>query len=118
MNLSWNELSVVIDTTPWKTALSNQKGIYLITDSSNGKKYVGSATGNQMIWGRWKSYIENGLGGNKDLKGLSFNHIKKHFSYSILEIYKAATDDEEILDREQWWKEVLLSRGKFGYNRN
>lgn len=118
VNLSWNELSLVIDTTPWKTALSNQKGIYLITDSSNGKKYVGSATGNNMIWGRWKSYIENGHGGNKDLKGLSFNHIKQYFSYSILEIYKAATDDEEILDREQWWKEVLLSRGKFGYNRN
>ena len=118
VNLSWNELSAVINTAPWKTALSNQKGIYLITDASNGKKYVGSATGNQMIWGRWKSYIENGHGGNKDLKNLSLNHIKQYFSYSILEIYKATTDDEVILEREQWWKGVLLSRGKFGYNKN
>ncbi len=118
VNLTWDELSLVIDTDPWKTALSNQKGVYLITDSSNGKKYVGSATGSHMLLGRWKSYIENGHGGNKDLKSLSFIHIKKHFSYSILEIYKSTTDDAVILEREQWWKEVLLTRGKFGYNKN
>lgn len=118
VNLTWDELRLVINTDPWKTALSNQKGVYLIADSSNGKKYVGSATGNHMIWGRWKSYIENGHGGNKDLKSLCFSHIKKYFNYSILEIYKSTTDDAIILEREQWWKEVLLSRGKFGYNKN
>ncbi len=32
VSLSWDELSLVIDTDPWKTALMNQKGIYLITD--------------------------------------------------------------------------------------
>ena len=118
VHLSWDELSLVIDTDPWKTALMNQKGIYLITDSSNGKKYVGSATGNDMLWGRWKSYINNGHGGNKELKSLSFNHIMKYLSYSILDIYKASTDDALILEREQWWKDVLNSRGKYGYNRN
>lgn len=57
-------------------------------------------------------------GGNKDLKNLSLSHIKKYFSYSILEIYKSTTDDAIILEREQWWKEVLISRGKFVYNKN
>ena len=28
--------------TDWKTALGNAKGVYLITDVSNGKRYVGS----------------------------------------------------------------------------
>ena len=49
VNVSWEELSGLIDTDAWKTALANQKGVYLITDSSNGKKYVGSATGENMI---------------------------------------------------------------------
>ena len=118
VNVTWDELSLVIDTNPWKTALLNQKGVYLITDSSNGKKYIGSAYGNDMLWGRWKSYINNGHGGNKELKAISFNHIKKYFSYSILDIYKASTEDSVIIEREQWWKDVLLSRGKFGYNKN
>ena len=55
VNVSWEELSGLIDTDAWKTALANQKGVYLITDSSNGKKYVGSATGENMLWGRWKA---------------------------------------------------------------
>ena len=60
-----------------------------ITDSSNGKKYVGSATGENMIWGRWKDYIANGNGGNIELKSLDFEYIQKNFRYSILEIYKS-----------------------------
>lgn len=118
VNVSWEELSIVINTEPWKTALSNQKGVYLITDSSTGKKYVGSATGNNMLWGRWKSYTENGHGGNKELKRLSYAHIKKYFSYVILDIFKATTDDAVILERENWWKEALQTRGEFGYNDN
>ena len=75
-----------------------------ITDSSNGKKYVGSATGENMIWGRWKDYIANGNGGNIELKSLDFEYIQKNFRYSILEIYKSTTDDDAILERESWWK--------------
>lgn len=85
--------------------------------SSNGKKYVGSATGENMIWGRWKDYIANGNGGNIELKSLDFEYIQKNFRYSILEIYKSTTDDDAILERESWWKELLMTR-QFGYNKN
>ena len=117
VNVSWEELSGLIDTDAWKTALANQKGVYLITDSSNGKKYVGSATGENMLWGRWKEYIANGNGGNIELKNLDFSYIQKNFRYSILEIYKSTTDDDAILERESWWKELLMTR-QFGYNKN
>ena len=117
VNVSWEELSGLIDTDAWKTALANQKGVYLITDSSNGKKYVGSATGENMLWGRWKEYIANGNGGNIELKNLDFSYIQKNFKYSILEIYKSTTDDDAILERESWWKELLMTR-QFGYNKN
>ncbi|MEI6142368.1 MAG: GIY-YIG nuclease family protein [Mariniphaga sp.] len=117
VNLSWKELSRVLEKDTWKTALQNQKGVYLITDSFNGKMYVGSAYGDEMILNRWKSYVKTGHGDNKELKGLDFNHIKEYFRYSILDIFKSTTDIQAIIERENWWKEVLLSR-RFGYNAN
>lgn len=117
VNISWDELSRVIEKDTWKTALQNQKGVYLMTDITNGKMYVGSAYGETMILGRWKSYVKNGHGGNVGLKFLTFDYIKQNFRYSILDIYKSTIDDLVIIERETWWKEVLQSR-RYGYNEN
>jgi len=117
VDVSWSELSRVVTKESWRTALQNQKGVYLISDTSNGKMYVGSAYGENMLLGRWKSYVKNGNGGNKELKKLSFEYIKSNFKYSILDIFKSTVDDQTILMRESWWKEILLTR-KFGYNNN
>lgn len=117
VNISWHELNRVIEKDTWKTVLQNQKGVYLLTDISNGNKYVGSAYGENMILGRWISYVKTGHGGNAGLKRLTFEHIQDNFRYSILDIYKSTTDDQIIIDRENWWKEILQSR-KFGYNEN
>jgi uncharacterized protein (UPF0147 family) len=119
VNLSWEDLARVIKKDTWKTALQNQKGVYLITDTSNGKRYVGSAYGQDMILGRWRNYVDNGHGDNKELKTLKFDDIKKDFRYSILDIFKSTIDDKFIRERESWWKEVLLSRDpNYGYNAN
>ncbi len=117
VNVSWEELSRVIEKDNWKTALQNQKGVYLLTDMSNGKHYVGAAYGENMILGRWRAYVKTGNGGSIGLKALTFDHIKIYFRYSILDIYKSTTDDQFIIERENWWKKVLQSR-KFGYNEN
>ncbi|MFH1233540.1 MAG: GIY-YIG nuclease family protein [Patescibacteria group bacterium] len=121
VNLSWYDLQRVIRKKDWKSALENQKGVYLIADATTGKLYVGSAYGENMILGRWKSYIDNGHGGNIELKKIvkekGFKYIKNNFKYSILDIYKSKTEDKIIINRESRWKEVLLSR-KFGYNLN
>lgn len=117
VNVSWPELSRVISKDNWMTALQNQKGVYLLTDISNGKNYVGSAYGENMILGRWGAYVKTGHGGNVGLKALTFDYIKKNFKYSILDIYKSTTDDQIIIERESWWKDVLQSR-RFGYNEN
>lgn len=123
VNLSWSELKHVLKLKTWQTALENQKGVYLITDTATNKRYVGSAYGDNMLLGRWRSYAENGHGGNKELKALAeeqgLDYIKYNFRYSILDIYKSTTDDETIIARESWWKEVLLTRNpEFGYNAN
>ncbi|MCC7307971.1 MAG: GIY-YIG nuclease family protein [Acidobacteria bacterium] len=119
VNLSWADLKRVLTKSIWKTALENQKGVYLITDKSNGQMYVGSAYGTTMLYGRWSSYVRTGHGGNVELKRdeCDFNHIKEHFQYSILDIFKSTIDDDVIIKREQWWKNTLMTR-KFGYNKN
>ena len=117
VNISWQELTRVIDKESWKTALQNQKAVYLITDISNGKKYVGSAYAENMLLNRWQNYVKSRHGGNVQLKQLSKEHIESNFRYSILDIFKSTTDDKVILGRENWWKDTLLTR-KFGYNSN
>jgi len=117
VDLSWKELKRVLDRKDWKTALENQKGVYLITDINTGRRYVGSAYGENMILGRWKSYIHNGHGGNKDFTQIEFEYIKENFRFSILEIYKSTTEDRIIINREHFWMRILLTRDKrFGYN--
>jgi hypothetical protein len=117
VNISWEEMKRVLEKDNWRTALQNQKGVYLLTDMSNGKFYVGSAYGENMILGRWRAYAATGHGGNVGLKQLPLSHIKAYFKYSILEIFKSTTDDQVIIGREAWWKDVLQSR-RFGYNEN
>ena len=124
VRLSYTELANIIHKhkIDWFGALENQKAVYLITDKNNGKLYIGSATAkNEMLLQRWKNYVDNGHGGNKELQNLvnekGFDYIKQNFQYSILENYNARIDDSVILERESWWKETLQSR-KFGYNRN
>ena len=124
VRLSYMQLQSIIERQKksWIAALENQKAVYLITDKSNGKLYVGSATSdNGMLLTRWSNYAENGHGGNVELKKLvsekGFDYIKQNFQYSILENYNARVDDHVILDRESWWKETLQSK-TFGYNDN
>ena len=118
VNIQWKGLQQKIQNNQsWRTALENQKGIYLLTDHKNGKMYVGSAFGEKMILGRWESYINTRDGGNKELKKLEREYIENNFWFSILEIFKSTTDKDTIIDREQWWKKVLQTKD-FGYNAN
>lgn len=49
-------------------SVTKRKRVYVITDKSNGKHYVGSAYGEYAFWSRWAQYAENGHGGNIELK--------------------------------------------------
>ena len=124
VRLSYRQLESVLNRgkRDWIAALENQKAVYLITDKENGKMYVGSATSDYgMLLQRWRSYVANGHGGNKELIELvnekGYEYIKANFQYSILENYNAKVDDRIILERESWWKETLQTR-MYGYNSN
>jgi hypothetical protein len=122
--LSYERLHRILDRglRDWTSALENQKGVYVITDTASGKLYVGSATAeNGMLLKRWSDYIYNGHGEDVALKEvveeLGFDYIKQNFQYTLLENYNSRIDDHVILSRESWWKNALGSR-EFGYNRN
>ncbi|WP_208001519.1 GIY-YIG nuclease family protein [Macrococcus bovicus] len=124
VKLSYQQLASIIQRgkRDWIAALENQKAVYLITDTYNGKLYVGSATSNsQMLLTRWSNYVHNGHGGNKELIKLvnekGFDYVKQYFQYTILENYNGKIDDKLVLQRESYWKEALGSR-QFGYNSN
>ena len=105
----------------WKEALSI-KGIYLITDTKTGKKYVGKADGENGIWGRWKCYIRNGHGGDVALKELmerkGLTYAMNNYKFTLLEPI-TGEDEPVINERESYWKRVLMTRDKkYGNNRN
>lgn len=124
INIGFEQLEVIYKNQreDWHGHLKNIQGIYLITDKSNGKKYVGSAYNDTGIWSRWQSYIETGHGWNVELTKLvnkeGMGYAKKNFSFTLLEYRSMRTDKEVVKDREQFWKKVLLSRGDYGYNKN
>ena len=105
----------------WINALQAQKGVYVITDTNNGKLYVGSAYGSYGLLGRWQNYKDTVHGGNQGLVDLyekeGQSYFDEYFQYSILEIFNSLTSDETIIAREQYWKQVLNSRVS-GYNKN
>ncbi len=117
VSLAYQDLKI-IDLYPdtnltWLKALSSVNGIYLIQDTLSGKLYVGSAYGEQGIYGRWSTYAQNGHGGNLELQDLD----PSNFVFSILEIVPATTTADGVIDYENKWKEKLGTR-KFGLNKN
>lgn len=124
IHLKFTALETIIHTQrkDWKAALQSVKGVYLIYDQSDDKKYVGSAYGSTGLWSRWSTYVETGHGHNDELRRTiedrGIEYARKNFEVTLLEYRPSRTDDQEILAREVFWKEVLHTRGKSGYNKN
>ena len=122
VNIDYEILKSIVDTNiiTWRSALSNVKGVYLIVDKLTGKQYVGSAYGDDCIWQRWTAYANDGHGGNAELRELlkkNGDDYKYNFKYSILEVCNMNLGSEHVIKRENYWKDVLLTR-EFGLNRN
>jgi len=105
----------------WKNKLESVKGIYLLTDKETGKSYVGSAYSDGGIWSRWIEYINYLHGGNDQLITLinkkGKNYFRDNFKFTLLEVYGMFTPNQEIIERENYWKEKLMTR-EHGYNSN
>jgi hypothetical protein len=94
----------------WRKMLSATKGVYLINDSKSGKLYVGSAYGEEGIWGRWMSYVSTGgHGGNKSLKDLVIRNsdYANNFKFSILMLLPSTITAAEAIQKEKLFKNKL-----------
>ena len=121
--LSYTELRQMVmhpqANREWHRMLSAIAGVYVILDQKSGKLYVGSATGEEGIWGRWLSYGKKADGGNELLAELleEDSKRKEFLQYSILRVLEPSATKEEVLFQEGLIKQKLGSR-KFGLNGN
>lgn len=97
----------------WRTALSSVIGIYLITDTSDGRHYVGKADGQETLLQRWTAYATNGHGGNAGLK----RRDSTKFRYSVLRVLDPSSAEADINAVEKHYKDALDSR-RHGLNEN
>jgi hypothetical protein len=97
----------------WRTALASVIGVYLITDTSDGRHYVGKADGVESICQRWNAYATNGHGGNVELRRLD----PANFRFSLLRVFDPTTPNRDIDAAESHFKNALDSR-RHGLNRN
>lgn len=120
---SLGELQVIVrrNRLDWRSALEAMKGIYVIHDRQTGAPYVGAAYGDEGIWQRLCTYAATLHGGNVQLKALiadkGAQYAQQNLRFALLECLTSRTDDQRVIDREVYWKQVLMSR-TFGKNRN
>lgn len=122
VELTFTELREVISGhySDYYEPLSSVKGIYMIINGNNGKLYVGSAYGDDGIWGRWTTYANTFHGDNIELKALydecGEEYFRK-FKYIILQVLSLKMSDKEIISIEAKYKDRFLTR-EFGMNAN
>lgn len=123
INHSLGELQVVVKQgrPDWRVALEHMKGVYVIHDQVTGARYVGSASGDTGIWQRWSTYAATLHGNNVGLEELvraeGEEYFRTNMKFALLEFWSMRTDDDHVLQRESYWKDVLHARS-LGHNRN
>ena len=131
ISINYTDLKNTIDLPEWKQPLSNIYGVYLITDTQTGSLYVGSAYGENGVYGRWSTYLQSGYDKDENESGIypnkrfqkvvtenGLDYVKDNFQYSLLEIFpKTEIGKSNALNRENYWKRVFDSR-VHGYNAN
>jgi hypothetical protein len=107
---NWDIDQIAAVPLTWQAVLKSVKGVYLLVCKETGKQYVGSAKGEESLWGRFLEYARTGHGGNVELRRRGF----RGYQVTILEVVNSDTGIERI---EEAWKKKLMSR-QFGLNKN
>ncbi len=121
--LSFDSLKEIVENEAvyesWHIALKSVNAIYLIVDTETGKQYVGSAYGDDGLFGRWECYVSSHHGHNKKMKEVLCDYPERYhaFQFSILQILPKTIKEDEVIGIETQWKSKLLSK-KFGMNKN
>lgn len=126
---SFDELYEIISDperySAYFVAMSQVYAVYLVVDTVSGKQYVGSAYGDNGLWGRWSEYANtkgrggDEQGGNKLMCELMSEYPDRyrHLRYSVLRILDKTTTKEDVIKLESLYKTKLCSK-EFGLNAN
>lgn len=95
----------------WAGRLREWRGIYLITDESDGARYVGSAYGQSNLLGRWCEHVAKDEGVTKELS----KRDPLNFRFSILQLLAQDEEAEKVIAVEQNWMKRLHTL-RFGLN--
>ena len=90
----------------WRQTLSQWRGIYLITDATDGARYVGSAYGVENLLGRWQAHVAREVGVTAQLR----HRDPVNFSFSILERVSPDMPTADVIALEQTWMTRLHTR--------
>lgn len=121
--LTYNELKQIIEDrsmyADWHIALSSINAIYVITDCSSGKNYIGSSYNKKGLLGRWSEYAATIHGGNVVFKQLLVQDasVHLHFQYTILKVLPKDITAIEAVEVENLFKRKLQTI-QFGHNHN
>jgi hypothetical protein len=122
-SLTFDELQLLFANedahSDWRAQLRAVGAVYLILAEGSGDLYIGSASGEEGLWGRWREYARTGHGNNRLLQDLvALNDLYPScFRFSILQILPKTMTRTQILEREAIYKEKLGSRAH-GLNLN
>ncbi len=89
--------------SPWADLLRQWRGIYLITDQSDGARYVGSAYGEQNLLGRWQTHVA----GSRGVTARLAQRDPRNFQFSILERVSPDAPIEKVVMLEHTWMRRL-----------
>ncbi len=112
IDLTWEQLKVLPKS--WSAAMGQWRGIYYIFDVSDGKGYVGSASGQENIRQRWLQYAASGHGGNRLLR----KRDPRNLRFSILQRVSPDMDRGDVCQIEAAWKVRLHTHAPHGLNDN
>lgn len=124
INLRFDELKAIFDGRIMPTyyeALKKVTGVYCLTDTTNGKHYIGSAYSEGGVAHRWGNYLDSKHGDNVRLIDLynkeGEEYFEKNITFTLLEYYGLSYDPKKIIRREEYWK-ICLDTISHGYNGN
>lgn len=88
-------------------------GIYAITNSVNGKKYIGSAVNLKRRMQKHFSELDRGSHHSSKLQRAWVKHGSQSFAFSVLEYIENKAD---LVAREQYWIDDAMASTDAGYN--
>lgn len=97
----------------WALRLAEWRGVYLITDKSDGARYVGAAYGADNLLSRWRQHVAGEVGITRKLR----ERRTENFLFSILELTAPTAQPDEVIALEATWKTRLHTR-EWGLNEN